>query len=153
MREERILYRDLACNLEHEVLLACKVKLMKLLVKLILLEVTILLGVLLGVGHRKRVILRSHLKNDLHLALIVEPLERVYCRCIVSMYILERYLKVADILKSLDSNALAILSVLLELYWFLDALYVEINQTCDADWKDTEPSIIDYASRIALIFS
>ena len=69
------------------------------------------------------------------------------------MYILECYLEVADILKSLDSNALTILSVLLELYWFLDALYIEINQTCDADWKDkVSENLSDNCSHYLLFY-
>jgi hypothetical protein len=69
------------------------------------------------------------------------------------MYILERYLKVADILKSLDSHALTVLSVLLEYYRFLDALDIKINQACDADWKDkVSENLSDNCSHYLLFY-
>jgi hypothetical protein len=109
---------------------------MKFLVKLLSFEITILLLDLLCVSHCERVILRTHLKSDLHLTFIVEKDKRVHCGSIASVHVLVSYLKVTDVLKTLNCDFRTISLVLVELYRLHDTLNKEISQSYDACRED-----------------
>jgi hypothetical protein len=109
---------------------------MELLIKLVTLEIAILLLYYLCVSHSKRVILRTHLKSDLHLTLVIEKDKRVHSRSVTCIHVLVRYLKVTDILETLYCDISTISLVLVELYRLHDTLDKRISQSYDACRED-----------------
>ena len=126
MSEESILHSNLVLDLEHE-LLALLIELEHLL----RLDLRITLLESLSVSYSNRVILRTDLHNHLHLTLVVEHLEGINGRCISAIYILESHLKVTNVLKTLDSDILTVVTILVELYWFHHALYDSVSHSHD----------------------
>jgi hypothetical protein len=109
---------------------------MKFLIELVSLKIAESLLDLICVRHCKRVILRSHLKGDAHLTLIVEKDKRINSRSIACIHVLESHLKIADVLETLNCDFCTISLVLVELYRLHNALDESISQSYDACRED-----------------